>query len=130
VQINISTRHGQLSEATREKIIAKVEKLSRYFERLTAISVTVNLEHAEDPVVELLVDAEHKHDFVATDQAGSLFGTLDNVVQKVEQQIKKYKARVQNHRLPGVAQLSTDAVSGEEASEEEEEASSASAEEE
>ena len=49
MQIKISARHGQLSEATREKISAKVSKLARYFERLTAIEVTVNLEHADAP---------------------------------------------------------------------------------
>lgn len=122
VQINISTRHGHLSEATREKINAKVEKLSRYFERLTAITVTVDLEHADDPTVELLVDAEHKHDFVATDRAGSLFASVDNVVQKVEQQIKKYKQRVQNHRLPPFGHVPAAGESGEAADDAEESA--------
>ncbi len=53
MQINISTRHGHISEATREKITAKLEKLSRLFERLTAIELTVDLEHEEDPLMDL-----------------------------------------------------------------------------
>ena len=49
MQINISARHGHLSDATRDKITAKVEKLARLFERLSAIEVTVDLEHEQNP---------------------------------------------------------------------------------
>lgn len=97
MQINISARHGQLSEASREKIAAKVEKLSRLFERLTSIEVTVDLEHRENPLVDLRVQAEHKHDFVATDRSGDLFSSLDVVIDKLSQQLRKYKERVQDH---------------------------------
>jgi putative sigma-54 modulation protein len=95
VQINITTRHGHLSAATRSKITAKVQRLSRYFERLTAIEVMVDLEHETTPIVDLRVDAEHKHDFVATEQSGDLWRSLDGAVQKLEQQLRKYKEKVQ-----------------------------------
>ena len=97
MQISISTRHGQLSDASREKISNKVEKLSRIFERLTAIEVTVDLEHDETPSVDLRVSAEHKHDFVATDRSSSLMGSVDTVVHKLEQQLRKYKEKIQSH---------------------------------
>ena len=102
MQVNISTRHGQLSDATREKITAKVEKLARLFERLSAIEVTVDLEHEQSPAVDVRVSAEHKHDFVAKDKADSLLGALDGAVHKAEQQLRKYKEKVQErHRQPG-----------------------------
>jgi putative sigma-54 modulation protein len=97
VQIKISTRHGQLSEANQEKIRAKVEKLSRYFERLTSIDVTIDLEHKDGPLVDLQVSAEHKHDFVARDQAADLMAAVDAALHKLEPQLKKYKERVQEH---------------------------------
>jgi ribosome hibernation promoting factor len=111
VQIKISARHGQLSEATREKINAKVAKLARYFERLTAIEVTVNLEHPEAAGVELLVSAEHKHDFVAADRAENVLTAVESVVHKVEQQIRKYKERIQGHRFASPGQLAAEAAS-------------------
>jgi putative sigma-54 modulation protein len=101
VQIKIATRHGHLSEATQAKITAKVGRLSRYFERLTAIEVTVDLEHETTPVVDIRVDAEHKHDFVATEHSGDLWRSLDGAVQKLEQQLRKYKEKVLGrHRKP------------------------------
>ncbi len=104
--IKISARHGHLSEATQGKISAKLEKITRLFERLTAIEVTVNLEDRENPTVDLSVSAEHKHDFVATEQAGDLMASLDGALHKVEQQIRKYKEKVQDHRGPGLRQQS------------------------
>ncbi len=106
MQIKISTRHGHLSEATQEKLRAKAEKVVRLFERLQAIEVTVDLEHKDTPKVELLVSAEHKHDFVATESGEDLIGALDSAVHKVEQQLRKYKEKVQDHRGPGLRQQS------------------------
>jgi putative sigma-54 modulation protein len=105
VQIKISTRHGHLSEATQAKITAKLEKLPRLFERLLAVEVTVDLEHKENPAVDLRLSAEHKHDFVATEQAGDLMASIDGAVHKLEQQLRKYKEKVQDHhRSPGLRQ--------------------------
>jgi putative sigma-54 modulation protein len=101
VQINISTRHGNLSEASQAKLRSKVDKLHRYFERLTAIEVTVDLTNSELPRVDLNVSAEHKHDFVAHETADSLWGAVDAVIHKMEQQLRRYKERVQErHRNP------------------------------
>jgi putative sigma-54 modulation protein len=101
VQLSISTRHGHLSEATQAKLRAKAEKLGRFFERLTSIEITVDLKDEQSPKVDVLVSAEHKHDFVAHEQADNLMAALDACVQKIEQQLRKYKERVQErHRNP------------------------------
>ena len=103
MQISIATRHGHISEATKAKVSAKVEKLSRIFERLTAIEVTVDLKDEQEPAVELIVAAEHKHDFVAREESPELMRALDGAIQKLEQQLRKYKEKIQDrHRTSGV----------------------------
>jgi putative sigma-54 modulation protein len=109
VQVNISARHGHLSDETKTQITAKVERLLRLFDRLLSIDVTVDLEHEQNPCVDVRVSAEHKHDFVAADQATSLMAALDGVVHKLEQQLRKYKDKVQNrHRTPPLKTASPD----------------------
>jgi putative sigma-54 modulation protein len=99
VQIQISTRHGHLSEASQERIAAKAEKLLRIFDRLTAIEVIVDLKDDSMPRVDIKVSAEHKHDFMAHDQSENLMGSLDTVIYRLEQQLRKYKEKVQErHR--------------------------------
>lgn len=97
MQVKISTRHGHLSDASQERITAKAEKLLRIFERLTSIEITVDLEDSNLPRVDAKVSAEHKHDFVAHDQSESLMGSLDAVLHRIEQQLRKYKEKVQEH---------------------------------
>jgi putative sigma-54 modulation protein len=110
VQSSISIRHGHLSEASQEKIRSKVEKLGRYFERLMSIEVVVNLEDSEQPKVDVNVSAEHKHDFVAHEQADTLWTALDAAVAKIEQQLRRYKERVQErHRNPEVRRVESPA---------------------
>lgn len=113
MQINISARHGQLSDATRGKITAKVEKLARLFERLSAIEVTVDLEHEQTPTVDIKVSAEHKHDFVAAEQSNSLMAALDGVIHKLEQQLRKYKEKVQDHHRATAPRHETAPLEGE-----------------
>jgi len=99
VQINISTRHGHVSTATKEKIEEKVGKLTRFHDRLTVAEVTINLEHEDAPEVELRISAERAEDFVATADSGNLMGLIDAVVQKLEAQLRKHKERIKTRRV-------------------------------
>jgi putative sigma-54 modulation protein len=102
VQIRISIRHGSLSDETQSRIRAKVEKLTRLFDRLSAIEVTIDLERRDEPNVDLRVSAEHRHDFVASIRSNDLLGSIDLVMHKLEQQLRKYKEKLQDrHRAPG-----------------------------
>ena len=94
MQINISTRHGDISDATKEKITQKVEKLQRFFDRLTSVDVTVDLEKADEPSIEVAVKSEKRDDFVAGYRSNDMFGSLDQVIAKLEQQIKKHKEKL------------------------------------
>ena len=99
MQVSISVRHGQLAESTQEKLKSKAEKLSRFFDRIMSIELIVDMQNEQEPVVEMLVSAEHKHDFVATGKSGSLIAATDAATQKIEQQLRKYKEKLQQkHR--------------------------------
>ncbi len=99
MQIAISTRHGRLSDASQERITAKGEKLLKIFDRLTAIEFIIDLTDSTAPRVDLKVSAEHKHDFVAHHESDNLMGSVDAVVHRLEQQLRKYKEKVQErHR--------------------------------
>jgi putative sigma-54 modulation protein len=106
VQTSISARHGHLSAATQGKISDKVEKLRRFFDRLTAIQVTVDLADPDNIHVEVRVSAERAKDFVASGTTNELFAGLDDAVQKLEQQLRRHKERIQTgHRQPGRKQI-------------------------
>ena len=94
MQINISTRRGDLNETTKEKIKQKIEKIKRFFDRLTSVDVTVDLSKSDEPIIEVIVKSEQRDDFVASYQSNDMFGAIDQIVAKLEQQIKKHKEKL------------------------------------
>ncbi len=97
MQIKISTRHGHLSEETQKLIRDKADKINHLFPRLMMIEVLVDIKD-DEKFVEILVTAEHKHDFVASDRNKDLLAAVDLAVDKLKHQVHKYKEKVQDRR--------------------------------
>jgi putative sigma-54 modulation protein len=97
VQVALTCKHGQLTENQQDYIKRKSEKLLTYFERVTAINVVVSFEEGRVGV-EVLVDAEHKHNFVSNEKGDDVAPTFDAALYRMEQQIKKYKEKIQERR--------------------------------
>jgi putative sigma-54 modulation protein len=97
VQIEITARHGSLNSDQQGYLHAKAEKLRKYFGRLMAIEVEAD--HRKNGwLVEVFVSAEHRHDFVAREEAATPEAAMDQCVHKVEEQLRRYKERVQDRR--------------------------------
>jgi putative sigma-54 modulation protein len=101
VQINFSVRHGQIGSNAQHTITEKVERVRKFYDRITAIHVTIDLKNADKPEVELVVKAEHHDDFVSHDSADTLLNAVDSVVHKMEMQLRKHKEKITEHRVPG-----------------------------
>lgn len=97
VQVAITSRHGSLSPSANEHISRKAEKLLTFFDRVTAINVTVDFSN-DRTNVEILVDAEHRHDLVASESGENVIAAFDAALHKMEQQLRKYKEKIQDHR--------------------------------
>ncbi len=98
MQVKLSVRHGHLNEEAQRVIREKAEKLLHIFERLTLIEVTVDLQQKELKHVEFVVQAEHKHDFVARESHAELLVAFDHALAKIEGQLRRYKEKIQDHR--------------------------------
>ncbi len=98
MQINVSARHGHLSPASQSKISAKVSRLLRYFNRVTALNVTVDLGHEGLPAVEIVASGEQMQELVSHEVSAHLWRSVDGAVQKLEQQLRKHKEKVRDHK--------------------------------
>ena len=98
MQIEIACRHGHIRDEVRNQISQKAAKLLTYFERVAAIVVTLDLKVADKVKVEIQVDAEHKHDFVASHEDADALAAFDQALHKRKPQFVKYKEKVRDHR--------------------------------
>jgi putative sigma-54 modulation protein len=106
VQVNVSARHGTLSGHDQEVIREKTEKIRRFFDRINAIVVTVDFQHQDSPHVEINASAEHAQDFVSSATATTVISALDSAIAKIEQQLRKHKEKLTEHKAPGVKHIS------------------------
>jgi putative sigma-54 modulation protein len=97
VQVKVSARHGHLDPAMQAEIEARAEKLLHFFERVTMIEVVVDL-RGESKHAEVLLNAEHKHDFAAKAEAADPLTAVGAAVDKMKVQLKHYKEKIQDHR--------------------------------
>ena len=98
MRVEITCRHGSINDEVTSHINQKAEKLLTFHERLTAIGVTVDFQ-GDRVKVEMLVDAEHKHDFFSKSEGdSSVIATFDSAFHKMEQQVRRYKEKLQDHR--------------------------------
>jgi putative sigma-54 modulation protein len=98
MQISVSARHGTLQPGDQAIIEEKVAKLRRLFDRVNSIEVTADLEHLEQPGVEVIVSAEHAGRFVASAEATTVIAALDLAIPKMEQQLRKAKEKKRGHQ--------------------------------
>jgi putative sigma-54 modulation protein len=106
VQVAITCRHGSIGSSAQEYMTRKAEKLLTYFDRLTSISITIDFSNGKC-TVEILVDAEHRHDLVAAETDDEATTAFDLALHKMEQQLRKYKEKIQDHkRGSGLSELS------------------------
>ena len=105
MQVAITCRHGTLRPETQAYVTEKAGKLLTYFDRVTAIQVTFDFSNKNAATAEILVDAEHKHNFVAVEKAPEASAAFDLALHKMEEQIRRYKDRIQDHhrRMPPVS---------------------------
>jgi putative sigma-54 modulation protein len=100
VQVTVTARHGHLDDDTQKQLQEKAEKLLTYFDRLTSIGVIADLhrDRADQVRTEITARAEHKHEFVAVESAPDVLAAFHLAADKIKQQIKHYKEKLQDHR--------------------------------
>lgn len=98
MQVSVSARHGSLQQGDQALIEEKAAKLRRLNDKVTAIVVTVDLEHLENPSVEIRTSVEHAEDCVASADATTVIAALDTAIPKVEQQLRRLKEKASSHR--------------------------------
>ena len=101
MQVNVSSRHGHLKSEDQTIVVEKVEKVRRLFDRINSIDVVVDLGHVQKPLVEVNVSAEGTNDFVAACEAETVLSALDSAIHKVEQQVRKHKEKLTDHKGHG-----------------------------
>lgn len=102
MHFTISGKHITVTDAIRAYAQEKTAKLSRYYDGVSQAEVVVDGSHgANKMTVEIIARGEHGVVFVATETGESTFPCIDGAVHKLEQQLRKRKARERDDKHMG-----------------------------
>lgn len=99
-QIDVTARHGHVSDEIRAYALKKAEKLTRFHDRITRIQVLLDDPKGEREV-EMIAHVEAGGTMVARERAGAFNEAIDLLVEKLERQLKRDKERLKDHRVEG-----------------------------
>ena len=94
MQVNISGHQLEVTEALRNYIDEKIARLSRHFDRITNVQVTMAVEKLKQKVeatlhvagAEVVANAEHE----------DMYAAIDALADKLDRQLKKHKEKQQS----------------------------------
>jgi putative sigma-54 modulation protein len=96
MNIIINGRHLEITPALKEYAEKKIKRISRYISNISEAVVTITVEkyrHKAEVLLKVngvLIQAEG--------ETGEVYSSIDEVVEKLERQIKKYKEKLVSHR--------------------------------
>lgn len=96
MQLHITGHQVDITDAIRDYISNKLEKLDRHSNRITSANVVVRVEKLEQCVeATVLVTQGELH---AEGSAEDLYAAIDSLVDKLTRQLHKHKEKLTNRR--------------------------------
>ncbi|MBE0469331.1 MAG: ribosome-associated translation inhibitor RaiA [Methyloprofundus sp.] len=96
MQVSITGHHIEVTEAMKQHVEEKIGKLKRHFDHVTDVHVILTVEKLEQKA-EATVQISGATLF-ADDVQDNMYTAIDNMADKLDRQIIKYKEKIQAHR--------------------------------
>jgi len=96
MQVSVTGRHVEVTEAMKQHVEDKISKLKRHFDHVTDIHVILTVEKLEQKAEATVQISGAK--LFADDVKEDMYAAIDNMVDKLDRQIIKHKEKVQSHR--------------------------------
>ena len=117
MDVTITARHLEVTDAIRSYAEKKVEKLENHHSRI--VSVEVILEESQNGFTsELIVKESHSQKFAVHETGTDLYAAIDLSSDKAERQLTKHREKLNHHKgRKSMGQALGDAVAAEAAAE-------------
>lgn len=99
MQLTLSVRQGEVSDALKQYVQEQVEGLSKYYDRLVDGDIILNQE-GHRHIAEVRVHGSNDTNF-ACSEAGDFRTAIDATVSKLRRQLKRQKEKYNRGRLTG-----------------------------
>ncbi|MCU0766592.1 MAG: ribosome-associated translation inhibitor RaiA [Gammaproteobacteria bacterium] len=96
MQINLTGHHVEITDALRQYVQSKIERLERHFDSVTNVHVVLSVEKLQQKAeatmhmsgADVFADSVHE----------DMYAAIDSLVDKLDRQVKKHKEKLKDHR--------------------------------
>lgn len=95
MQITITGRHFEITDAIRDHVRDKLQRLERHFDKAMTVQITLWVEKQEKRAEgNLYVDGSNLHAQAVHDD---MYAALDALADKQDRQVTKHKEKIKDH---------------------------------
>ncbi|HRD32960.1 MAG TPA: ribosome-associated translation inhibitor RaiA [Rhodocyclaceae bacterium] len=95
MNLKITGHHVEVTDAIRDYVNSKLDRVIRHFDNVTSVVVILSVEKL-DQKAEVTVHVRGKDIFVESTDA-DLYAAIDSMTDKLDRQVIKYKQKNQDH---------------------------------
>ncbi|MBI3855716.1 MAG: ribosome-associated translation inhibitor RaiA [Planctomycetes bacterium] len=103
MKVTVTARHAKFTDALKEVAYQKAHHLEHFFDHLKKIEVILDTDGDKRYAVEMIASGLHDHVIVSHSSDKTALAALDQVVEKMERQLVKFKEKLSrkgNHDTP------------------------------
>lgn len=97
MQINISSKHLEMTPTIEEYINSKVEKLTRFYDRIEQIDVKLE-KTTHGFTAEIISGVEHHDAVIANSEDQDVYASIDSCIDKSVRQLTDLKSKLRDHK--------------------------------
>ena len=95
MNLKITGHHLEVTDAIREYVSSKMDRVLRHFDNVTSVNVILSVEKLNQKA-EVTVHVRGKDLFVESENT-DLYAAIDSMIDKLDRQVIKYKQKSQDH---------------------------------
>ncbi|VLK00725.1 ribosome-associated protein [Streptococcus pneumoniae] len=111
IKYSIRGENLEVTEAIRDYVVSKLEKIEKYFQPEQELDARINLKVYREKTAKVEVTIPlGSITLRAEDVSQDMYGSIDLVTDKIERQIRKNKTKIERKNKVATGQLFTDAL--------------------
>ena len=100
MQVNVTFRHIEATEALRRHAETRVQRLAKYLRRPIDAHVVLSVVKRRH-VAEIVLSGDRTM-LNATEETNDLYSAIDAATDKLEQRVRKHRSKLKSHKLPAL----------------------------
>jgi putative sigma-54 modulation protein len=98
MQLSVTFRHMEATEAIKEYAREKVERIKKYFPDPISAHVVFSVERGYQHVVDVNIHLHNGIVVKGNEVTEDMYSSIDLVMAKIERQVRRYKEQIRGHR--------------------------------